>query len=245
MTFNVHQLSHLAEAARDLGPLWAHSAFVFEAGNGRVLKHVKGGKGVPLQIIERIVMEQQLETLLLLLPLSEKTTTICKNMLGYKRLKSFFYSDGACMLGSGKTVRNFSFEEQVALATVCGTCPDTAFEFFRFTLNSIIHHSLAYKRPEKSDSTVCVTNGGDYVRIHRILRVPVNGDQQCVLLCKELVIEDAHVALPRHIHRCFESPELELHPLYVKDIANVCLFFSFACEETCYVCDLPNFIERD
>lgn len=62
MTFNVHQLSHLAEAARDLGPLWAHSAFVFEAGNGRVLKHVKGGKGVPLQIIERIVMEQQLET---------------------------------------------------------------------------------------------------------------------------------------------------------------------------------------
>ncbi|KAG0442803.1 hypothetical protein HPB47_015604 [Ixodes persulcatus] len=32
MTFNVHQLLHLAEAARQMGPLWGHSAFVFESG---------------------------------------------------------------------------------------------------------------------------------------------------------------------------------------------------------------------
>ncbi|XP_064463072.1 uncharacterized protein LOC135373982 [Ornithodoros turicata] len=29
MTFNVHALLHLAESVRYLGPLWAHSAFVF------------------------------------------------------------------------------------------------------------------------------------------------------------------------------------------------------------------------
>ncbi|KAG0417140.1 hypothetical protein HPB47_005858 [Ixodes persulcatus] len=33
MTFNMHQLLHLAKSVRDLGPLWAHSAFVFETGN--------------------------------------------------------------------------------------------------------------------------------------------------------------------------------------------------------------------
>nr|XP_054931071.1 uncharacterized protein LOC126538922 isoform X2 [Dermacentor andersoni] len=32
MTFNVHALQHLANCARSLGPLWAHSAFVFEGG---------------------------------------------------------------------------------------------------------------------------------------------------------------------------------------------------------------------
>ncbi|EEC11279.1 hypothetical protein IscW_ISCW009683 [Ixodes scapularis] len=32
MTFNIHQLLHLAEAARQMGPLWGHSAFVFESG---------------------------------------------------------------------------------------------------------------------------------------------------------------------------------------------------------------------
>ncbi|KAG0444335.1 hypothetical protein HPB47_013914 [Ixodes persulcatus] len=38
MTYNVHQLWHLPEAARQMGPLWAHSAFVFEGGNGRLVK---------------------------------------------------------------------------------------------------------------------------------------------------------------------------------------------------------------
>ncbi|KAG0444676.1 hypothetical protein HPB47_013520, partial [Ixodes persulcatus] len=32
MTFNLHQLLHLAEAVRQLGPLWGHSAFEFESG---------------------------------------------------------------------------------------------------------------------------------------------------------------------------------------------------------------------
>ena len=33
-TFNVHQLLHIADAVRNLGPLWAHSAFPFEDTNG-------------------------------------------------------------------------------------------------------------------------------------------------------------------------------------------------------------------
>ena len=33
-TANVHTLLHLADAVRNLGPLWAHSAFPFEGMNG-------------------------------------------------------------------------------------------------------------------------------------------------------------------------------------------------------------------
>ncbi|KAL1439217.1 hypothetical protein MTO96_001312 [Rhipicephalus appendiculatus] len=40
MTFNVHQLLHLARAARSFGPLWGHSAFGFENGNGQIVKLV-------------------------------------------------------------------------------------------------------------------------------------------------------------------------------------------------------------
>ncbi|CAN7989830.1 unnamed protein product, partial [Ixodes pacificus] len=40
MTFNVHQLLHLPKAAEQLGPLWAHSAFVFAGGNGEIIKSV-------------------------------------------------------------------------------------------------------------------------------------------------------------------------------------------------------------
>ncbi|XP_043469590.1 uncharacterized protein LOC122503198 [Leptopilina heterotoma] len=40
MTFNVHLLLHLAESVYNWGPLWAHSAFAFESGNGQLLKNV-------------------------------------------------------------------------------------------------------------------------------------------------------------------------------------------------------------
>lgn len=49
MTFDdSHQLLHLTDAARDLGPLWAHSAFAFEAGNGHIIKLVEAAKLCPL-----------------------------------------------------------------------------------------------------------------------------------------------------------------------------------------------------
>ncbi|KAG0413707.1 hypothetical protein HPB47_009132, partial [Ixodes persulcatus] len=64
MTFNVHQLTHLSSTVRRMGPLWANSAFRFEDGNGRLLKQVTAAKGVPQQIVERVVMRQELETLL-------------------------------------------------------------------------------------------------------------------------------------------------------------------------------------
>lgn len=40
MTFNIHQLLHLANTVRRMGPLWANSAFTFESGNSQLLQHV-------------------------------------------------------------------------------------------------------------------------------------------------------------------------------------------------------------
>ena len=37
MTLNVHGLLHLPEIVTNLGPLWAHSCFPFEAANGDLL----------------------------------------------------------------------------------------------------------------------------------------------------------------------------------------------------------------
>lgn len=52
MSFNVHQLMHLTQAARNFGPLWAHSASAFESGNGHIVKLITAAKGVPQQILE-------------------------------------------------------------------------------------------------------------------------------------------------------------------------------------------------
>jgi hypothetical protein len=54
MTYNVHQLLHITQSVKDLGPLWAHSCYSFESYNGIVLKQVNGPKSVVSQITHRI-----------------------------------------------------------------------------------------------------------------------------------------------------------------------------------------------
>ncbi|KAL1446704.1 hypothetical protein MTO96_028757 [Rhipicephalus appendiculatus] len=81
MRFNVHQLLHLAEAARQFGPLWAHSAFAFESSNGDLVKLVNAAKAVPAQVLERVVMSQELQILLVGLPLPSNVLSFCSTML--------------------------------------------------------------------------------------------------------------------------------------------------------------------
>ena len=45
MTFNVHQILHLAVNVRDRGPLWSHSDFPFESGNGKLVKKIYAARG--------------------------------------------------------------------------------------------------------------------------------------------------------------------------------------------------------
>lgn len=59
-TFNVHILTHLADGVKWCGPLWAHSAFVFEANNHVLLKMFSGTQYVPQQICDTFLLSQKL-----------------------------------------------------------------------------------------------------------------------------------------------------------------------------------------
>ncbi|XP_077486684.1 uncharacterized protein LOC144097969 [Amblyomma americanum] len=83
MTFNVHQLLHLAKAAKNFGPLWAHSAFVFETGNGRVLRAITSANGAPDQVIERMIMLQQVDLAMALCTVQEQARNFICTMLGH------------------------------------------------------------------------------------------------------------------------------------------------------------------
>lgn len=49
--FNVHLLLHLVDSVRRFGSLWAHSAFMFEHNNGRLIHYIKCASNyVPEQI---------------------------------------------------------------------------------------------------------------------------------------------------------------------------------------------------
>ena len=49
-TMNVHLLSHLPFYVKLYGPLWTHSAFVFEDGIGHLLKKAHGPHDIGTQV---------------------------------------------------------------------------------------------------------------------------------------------------------------------------------------------------
>ncbi|XP_071578140.1 uncharacterized protein [Temnothorax nylanderi] len=63
MTYNVHQLLHIAESVMNWGPLWAHSSFPFESANHEVLQAIHCANGVNLQIVRYINMQHSVHTL--------------------------------------------------------------------------------------------------------------------------------------------------------------------------------------
>lgn len=63
MTFNAHQLLHLVQSVSDWGPLWAHSGYCFENGNGLLVQKIHAAKGVVHQICRSVSLHQS-ETIL-------------------------------------------------------------------------------------------------------------------------------------------------------------------------------------
>lgn len=51
MSINVHSLLHLPETVKNLGPLWAHSCFAFEAANGELHNLFHGSQAVEKQVL--------------------------------------------------------------------------------------------------------------------------------------------------------------------------------------------------
>ena len=60
MTANVHNLLHLADCIRELGPLWAYSCFHFESQNGALKSLVHGTQQVAKQIMASFAYRKNL-----------------------------------------------------------------------------------------------------------------------------------------------------------------------------------------
>lgn len=245
MTFNVHQLLHLGSTVRSSGPLWASSAFTFETGNGQLLKHVTAAKGVPQQIVERALMAQDLETLLSASIISEDAEQQCFRMLDFIPLQSASRVDDVCLLGSGEAVDSFAADERAALDNTLGFSPTAASEHYRFILKKQVFHSRRYKRAKKTDSSVIRCSDGRIAVIQRVLLVANHGKEDCVLLCRLLAAkEQSTIPYPSHILEVAVTEAHEMIALRSSDIEEICLFISFPEDDACYVCCLPNTIEK-
>ncbi|KAH9383595.1 hypothetical protein HPB48_025227 [Haemaphysalis longicornis] len=155
-TFNVHQLLHLASSVRNLGPLWANSAFVFESGNGKIVKSVTAANGLPHQIVERVAMAQQLDLCVATLNITGEEREICETFLGHTHVSNAVQIEDVTLLGLNRHADLSDTEKQLLHEVGYGSadCYD------RFMWKKQVYHSMLYKRPSKSDTTFVETTEG-------------------------------------------------------------------------------------
>lgn len=85
MKFNVHLLLHIASCARNFGPLWAFSLFCFEDMNGVLKKYIKGPKQPVVQIANRCVLAQKINTIDLQAIKHVEARAFCESIYKHKQ----------------------------------------------------------------------------------------------------------------------------------------------------------------
>ncbi len=86
MTFNLHLLTHLAKSVKLWGPLWAHSAIVFESGSGSLLKLFHGTKCVALQIVNKFLLHRAIPFFTKQHAVSEQVKEFCVELTSTSRV---------------------------------------------------------------------------------------------------------------------------------------------------------------
>lgn len=167
-TFNKHLLLHLASCVCNVGTPWALSAFVFEGGSGTLVNLVSAAKGLPQQVVERVVMAQELKLLLASHHLPNREGRICHGFLGrYMPIQNASQVDGTTMLGCGRAA-SMTTDERIALEQHCGATVNSATEHQRHLVQHQVYHSTTRTRAAKNDTTVVCTYDSSYFRISKI-----------------------------------------------------------------------------
>uniref|UniRef100_L7LXU5 Uncharacterized protein n=1 Tax=Rhipicephalus pulchellus TaxID=72859 RepID=L7LXU5_RHIPC len=232
MTFNVHQLLHLPRSVVELGPLWAHSTFVFESGNGVLLKLISSANGVAVQVLERFIMQLQLTMLKNTLDLQPQVKEMCEQLIAPAPCKIA----ETRTLGRGIVCGIVDHDQKNAFIAELGFIPDRVTSFQRIVVRGHLLHTSEYKRAQKTRNCTFKCTKGQFYTLHNVYEI---SDGSCMLMCTQLACKT--YGNMSHINICTPKREKLLMPL--DRVASISVLMSLG--TSCYVADLPNFLEKD
>ncbi len=247
MTLNVHQLLHLADGVRDLGPLYTHSCFSFEDKNGFVLKLIRGTQNIDSQLIAGISFTQKLPELRDKCIINGSDEELLYNALDKPHLlkRGEMLSNGIYVLGAMKQ-KAVNVEEFHSPIDYLGFVPTSSMFrcFNRIEISGDIVYGTNYGRMQKrNQSTIKYNSHGKqfgnvrcFVQYQsdcgKIFNVAFVNKLQCLRFDPEA-----------HIIAVKEEPALEVVP--VESIDGNCMLVSYADSAVKYVCEFPNKLESD
>jgi hypothetical protein len=158
-TFNVHQMVHLADGVRNCGPLWATSAFTFEANNHKLLQMFSGTQYVPQQICNAHVLYQRM-TVIARESIAEDTSPRIVQL--FKKLSGVYLptkrgrilQPNVVGLDNGKPV-HLTARQAIAIGALIGKDVENreALAFNRFIIKNILYTSIAYTRATRHNDS--------------------------------------------------------------------------------------------
>ncbi|XP_046404345.1 uncharacterized protein LOC124169703 [Ischnura elegans] len=171
MTYNVHQLLHLAESVRKWGPLWSHTAFPFENAIGVLKRVVKGARGIPHQVTRSLELKSSREIMMSSGFCGSEVVDFCESITVRDVNKSYRLAEGTFF---GKPSDYFD--------SVDGLQENQTYTQHRKVIrNDVIYERFVDGDTRRFDNSYVELNNGDFAHLMNIL------------LCKET--SECHVII--------------------------------------------------
>jgi len=165
ISYNVHQLTHLADAVTKWGPLWSHAAFIYEDCIGALKSIYHGTQLVPKQITKYFSAWKSLaQAAHLLTDASDEVSDLFNELCGSCR--SVASATTGCFVGLGKsTLRKLNITELVAAnnnVALLSVPAETVCAFYeRFTVNKRLYSTSSYSLQFKRNNSLIQLNTGE------------------------------------------------------------------------------------
>lgn len=225
MTYNVHQLTHIAQSVKDWGPLWAHSGYPFEGGNGKLLTFIQAAKGVPYQITRCISIRQK--EILIKSCVLEKSTKIVEfyNYLHAKNVQKTLQSDSVRYFGAPVRVHNSKFQEELELSNEVSL-------YKRLTKDSCLYSSKCNKR---SNNSYALLKNNTYIQISYFLHD--ENKKQDYTIYKTVKTSDLFVGKSNFVKKVIKVDNKEM-AVKSDNLDKICVFMNAGDNQ--YICSVPN-----
>lgn len=132
----------------EISPLWADFAFVFEG--SKLVKSVTAAHGLPHHIVERVLMGQCLNNIIVSAQVTKQEQSLCLKFLGHKDIPDATEEDGVTLLGRARCARLTDTEINTLRSSSYYSSEVERYE--RFVSKKQVYHSVLYSKPSKSDN---------------------------------------------------------------------------------------------
>lgn len=176
VSFNVHLCIHLTSSVRAWGPLWAHSAFVYEGFNHKLLDMIKGTQAVPLQICKTFALQRSLPMFVTKVIATNCCTQEYKDILqsllpNSSRLRHSDSVGDITLLGRCR-LRQLNSDHLVAVHYVAAYVrPNTIVRYYdRIIVHGEVVHCSYYCRSLRRNSNTIVLDDGTFFSVEHFIK---------------------------------------------------------------------------